>query len=217
MRDSLNSVNTPEELLQAYTTMFILLGSSVSDTPETGGLPSFCERGLLRNLPVESNNAIFRDASHLLMSPCPFHQQCHLKVRDNYDSLFSKMKKVMTRPLASYWTGDTDEEEVLRRILGFYQKYDFRKSEKCELEYDHLGIELLFVNLLIEKYLTEDEVSRQELIRRDLLSFITGEMLTWVPQWSRAVTEASATKCYTGIAGLVHGSLQDVSEIIRLR
>ncbi len=56
MNNHYTGINTPDELLQAYTAMFMFLGGSVSLSPEESDLPNLCDSGMLRNLPVESNN-----------------------------------------------------------------------------------------------------------------------------------------------------------------
>jgi len=208
-------MNTPEELLQAYTALFIFLGGSVSMSPEESGLSHLCDSGLLRNLPVESHNATYQRASHLLRSPCPFKQQCHHTVSKNYYSLLADDKTAYAYPSASHWkiSGKTAGEH--QAMPGkFYAQYGFSRSEECGLEPDHLGIELLFVNLLLEKYLTEDDSTVKSVIREDLLDFINGEMLSWLPRWAEEVSGKSVTKCYTGIAGLIIGALEDVRDIL---
>jgi TorA maturation chaperone TorD len=96
-----------------------------------------------------------------------------------------------------------------------YGRYGYCRTEECDMEADHLGIQLLFVNLLIEKYLTEDDYEIKEMIRKDLVTFIKEEMLTWLPRWAEKVSERSVTKCYTGISGLIVGGLEDVKDILR--
>ncbi|MDX9904575.1 MAG: molecular chaperone TorD family protein [Bacteroidales bacterium] len=210
-----NSMNTPEELLQAYTALFIFLGGSVSMSPEESGLPHICDSGLLRNLPVESHNPTYERASQLLRSPCPFKQQCRLTVGSNYNSLLADDKSAYAYPAASRWkiSGKTAEEH--HALLGkLYAQYGYSRSEECGLEPDHLGIELLFVNLLLEKYLTEDDSTVKKIIRNDLFDFVSGEMLSWLPLWAEEVSAKSVTKCYTGIAGLIIGALEDVKDIL---
>ncbi len=214
----IGSINTPEELLQAYTTMFLFLGSSVTTSPTEGGVPSFCEKGLLRNLPVESSNATFKKASELLMSPCPHGRECRARIETNYQLLFGVDNTPIARPLAGTWlSSDTDLKMYMNSLQILYDRYGFQKSEYCDLENDHLGIELLFVSLLIEKYLTEDDNEISEMIRRDLVTFITTDMLSWIPRWVNEISEKSLTKCYTGIAGLVMGSLEDINDILKRR
>jgi len=211
-------MNSHDELLQAYTTMFLFLGSSVSLTPAEGGLPSFCEKGFLRNLPVTSNNQRFSDAARLLKSPCSYSGQCKKTISENYDNLFSSCGHAQAPPMASTWKfSNTDDDSRLRHLQIIYERYGFQKDEKSVMEYDHLGMELLFLNMLLEKYLTEDDTEIKEMIRRDLSSFITEELLSWLPFWAEAVSEKSVTKCYKGIAGLVVGSLEDVSDILNHR
>ncbi len=214
-----NSINTPEELLQAYTALFVFLGGSVSMSPEESGLPHMCDSGLLRNLPLESHNTTYGSASRLLRSPCPFKAQCHHTVSGNYDSLLSGSRKAYAYPAASHWNGtrnasDAAAEEHQAMLRNLYSQYGFSRSRECDLEADHLGIELLFVNLLLEKYLTEDDSRVKNIIRDDLLEFINGEMLSWLPRWAEEVSDKSVTKCYTGISGLIIGALEDARDIL---
>jgi TorA maturation chaperone TorD len=209
-------INTPDELLQAYTAMFMFLGGSVSLAPEESGLPHFCDSGMLRNLPVESNNMKYLEASRLLRSPCPFKQQCSFSVGDSYKFLLSCDKNSPAYPAASHWFNPgTDTGEHHRMLSELYGRYGYRRTSECDLEADHLGIQLLFVNLLIEKYLTEDDYEIKEMIRKDLVAFIKEEMLTWLPRWAEKVSERSVTKCYAGISGLITGGLEDVKDILR--
>ena len=213
-----NSINSSDELLQAYTTMFLFLGSSVTLSPDEGGLPDFCQKGFLRNLPVTSLNLRFQEASRLLKSPCSHSGQCAKIINENYNSLFCSDGSAKASPVASTWKYSNMEDESRTQTLKtLYNRYGFYKDEKCSLGYDHLSMELLFVNMLLEKYLTEDDYEIREMIRKDLSSFISDELLAWLPFWVRAVSEGSLTKCYTGIAGLVVGSLEDVKEILNRR
>jgi TorA maturation chaperone TorD len=210
-----DNMNTPDELLQAYNAMFMFLGGSVSLAPEESGLSHFCETGMLRNLPIESRNLKFLEASRLLKSPCPHKQQCCMMVGENYQSILAARRTSPAYPAASHWfnTG-TDTNEHHRMLEEIYRRYGYSRDAECGLEADHLGIELLFTNLLIEKFLTEDDYEIKEMIRQDLVKFIAEEMLTWVPRWAEKVTEKSVTKCYTGISGLIIGSLEDVKDIL---
>src|SRR5512133_2972336 len=141
-----NSTNTPEELLQAYTTMFLFLGSSVTLSPNEGGLPVFCQKGFLRNLPVTSNNLKFQEASRLLKSPCPHSGQCTKIINENYNSLFCSDGNAKAYPGASTWKySNTEDESRTQALKTLYNRYGFYKDEKCEFGYDHLSMELLFV------------------------------------------------------------------------
>lgn len=209
-------ISTPDELLQAYNAMFMFLGGSVSLSPEESGLPGLCDSGMFRNLPVDSNNMKYTEASRLLRSPCQSKQQCRLTMSDNYKTLLSTDINSPAYPAASHWfnpgTATGEHHLMLSEVYG---KYGYCRTLECDMEADHLGIQLLFVNLLIEKYLTEDDNEIKEMIRKDLVTFIKEQMLTWVPRWAEKVSERSVTKCYTGISGLIVGGLEDVKDILR--
>jgi TorA maturation chaperone TorD len=208
-------MNSPEELLQAYTTLFLFLGGSVSMAPGNSGLPHLCDAGLLRNLPVESSNKWFSEASRLLRSPCPFKQQCHTAVGDNYGALLSDGDRAEAFPAASHWAASgMKTEDHHKKLCSLYNMYGYTRAKDCGLTPDHLGIELLFINLLIEKYLTEDDSGTRGVTGRVLHNFISNEMLNWLPSWAEAVSGRSRTKCYTGISGLIIGGLEDVRDIL---
>jgi TorA maturation chaperone TorD len=216
MTGNINSMNTHDELLQAYTTLFMFLGGSVSMPPEESGLPHLCDNGLLRNLPVDSQNHHFISASRLLKSPCPHKQHCHIAIGGNFNDLLSDVNTSSAYPAASHWIRSHETPgEHNDRLCELYQRYGYRREMECRLEADHLGIELLFTNILLEKYLTADDFQIKEMIGKDLLSFINDEMLQWLPLWAEKVAEKSVTKCYTGISGLIIGSLEDVKDILR--
>jgi TorA maturation chaperone TorD len=216
MISNLNKTATPDELLQAYTALLLFLGGSVSLSPDESALPHVCESGLLRNLPVESRNSAYEQASRLLKSPCQFRETCKVTVNDNYSALLSGDISSSAYPAASLWYNNgTNRSEHQSKLMLLYKRYGYTLEEECQLEADHLGIQLLFVNLLIEKYLTEDDHEIKEMLRKELLSFINDEVLVWLTQWAEEVTEKSVTKCYTGISGLIIGSLEDINEILK--
>lgn len=215
MTGNINSMNAHDELLQAYTTLLLFLGGSVSMPPEEIGLPGLCDSGLLRSLPVESQNHNFISASRLLKSPCAFKERCHMAIVGNFSDLMSDGNTSSAYPAASRWIKtDKAPGEHQMKLCELYRRYGYRCDEECRLEADHLGIELLFTNLLIEKYLTEDDSRVKEMIRKELLSFINDEMLSWLPLWAEKVAKQSVTKCYTGISQLIVGSLEDVKDIL---
>lgn len=216
MISNLNGITTPDELLQAYTALFMFLGGSVSLTPAESSLPHVCDRGLLRNLPVDSSNREYERASLLLKSPCQHKSTCTMTVSANYDTLLSEDKNSTAFPEASRWfSNGTDPSDYREKLELLYRRYGYSREKECNLQADHLGIQLLFINLMIEKYLTEDDYEIKAMIRNDLLAFINDEMLVWLPRWAETVSEKSVTKCYTGISGLIIGSLEDVKEILR--
>lgn len=215
MSIQINSLNTPDELLQAYTSLFLFLGGAVSLEPVESGLPHLCDSGLLRNLPVSSRNRTYNEATLRLKSPCIHKTTCNETISANYSQLMCSDSNASAYPAASLWSETGNDGELRRRRLdSLYGKYGYSVERNCGLEADHLGIELLFLNLLIEKFLTENDSVARESVRTDAELFISAEMLEWLPRWAAAISENSVTKCYTGISGLIIGSLEDVHELL---
>lgn len=215
MTTTYNTLSTPEELLQAYTSLFLFLGGSVSMTPGESDLSHLCDVGLLRNLPVSSTNTRFARAVRLLRSPCQLKQHCHNAVGDNYHSLLSGSSTAEAYPASSNWIkSDRPAEVHYEELSALYRRYGYIYGDQSGMAPDHLGIQLLFTNLMLEKYLTEDDYEIRAMIGNDLTRFIREEMLNWLPRWTEAVTEKSRTKCYTGISDLIVGGLEDVLDIL---
>jgi TorA maturation chaperone TorD len=75
---------------------------------------------------------------------------------------------------------------------------------------DHLGIELLFLTILIDKYLAlDDEVCLIEL-RTEIRRFIHNHILSWVCEWNDKIQVSANTLCYRGIGTLIYACVQDI-------
>jgi TorA maturation chaperone TorD len=80
---------------------------------------------------------------------------------------------------------------------------------------DHLGTEILFINLMVDKYLSLDDEACQREMRNEMLRFIEGHPLRWIGQWQSEVEKHADTKCFRGIAKMLYASLEDMVDIIR--
>ncbi|MDZ7636235.1 MAG: molecular chaperone TorD family protein [Bacteroidales bacterium] len=121
-------------------------------TPKSG-LPHLCDAGLLRNLPVESRNNTYGQASRLLNHPVPTSGDVIYTVENNYGALLSVISTAEAYPAASQWRNSgTTTQEHHSHLDMIYKRYGYSRAADDGLEpEDHLGIELLFANLLIEK------------------------------------------------------------------
>jgi TorA maturation chaperone TorD len=99
-------------------------------------------------------------------------------------------------------------------VREFYQSYGWVSKFRNEIPDDHLGIELLFLTLLIQKYLELDDEACLREMRSEIRRFISKHLLTWIPRWNDDIQKNSITLSYKGIANLIHGCLEDVFSIM---
>ena len=98
-------------------------------------------------------------------------------------------------------------------MSDFYNSYGWKSKFKGKINDDHLGIELLFLTLLIEKYLVlDDEVCRGEM-RNEIQRFIDQHIFSWIREWNKKVQVHSNTLCYKGIGTLIFACTEDIFSI----
>jgi len=99
-------------------------------------------------------------------------------------------------------------------IRNIYRKHSWESKFKNKIPDDHLGIELLFLTHLIEKYINSQAILERQSLTNEIVEFIQEHMLSWVPRWKDDVVNNASTLAYRGIALLVSASLEDIKKII---
>ncbi len=217
--DTANQIKCEEKeemLFNAYSIIFYFTGSIIALEPEEEGLPEFCSAGLLRNLPVSSNNPGFRTALAFFNAPCHSQARCHQNVSEHYQMLFGSKDNSTSWPTESSWPSFNDE--ILHKTHGslneFYSRHSFSPENDRFLPADHLGVELLFLNRLMTGFIkTQDQVVKTAL-KNDIIGFTSSHLLNWLPGWVKSVSENSDTKCFKGIAHLILASVEDVKSLV---
>jgi TorA maturation chaperone TorD len=102
-------------------------------------------------------------------------------------------------------------------VTEFYKSYGWKSKFNGRINDDHLGIELLFLTILIEKYLVLDDKACQVEMREEIRRFIGQHLLTWIPEWNEKMQTNSNTMCYKGIGTLIIASIEDIYEILGQR
>ena len=103
-------------------------------------------------------------------------------------------------------TGGSQSEKV----GAFYNSYGWLKRAKYNVPDDNLGLELLFLTILNDKYISlDDEACRVEM-RNEIRRFIRLHILSWISEWYERMQEHADTLCYRGIATLILASCEDI-------
>ena len=202
-------------LLKGYNMLLYFSGSMILNEPTDECVIDFWSSNRLKQLPVSSSNPRFLKASSLLRNSCSDKDICSKKLSDDYFRLFAPDGLPLAPAFESLFkklpkSGGIRDDNV----GGFYDSYGWDYSLRGKIKDDHLGIELLFLTRLIEKYLQlDDEPCRAEM-RKEMLRFINSHVLSWIPAWNKAVSENSRTFCYKGIADLIYASVEDINNIL---
>ncbi|MBE0673113.1 MAG: molecular chaperone TorD family protein [Bacteroidales bacterium] len=206
-----------ENLLKGYSMLLYFAGSMVMFEPVEECITEFWRNGILKKLPVNSHNPRFINAAAELRDSCDDPSTCLAAMRNDYLKLFTGAGSALAPPYESVFLGNEHIifDKPTLEVREFYRVYGWKSRFEGKIPDDHLGTEILFINLMVDKYLSlEDEACRREM-RNEMLRFIEGHPLKWIGRWQEEVSKHAATKCFRGIALLLYASLEDMVSIIR--
>ncbi len=199
-------------ILKGYNMLLYFTGSMIMFEPSEECVTDFFSGELLRTLPVRSRNPRFIEAASMLRNSCTDKNSCREMLQQDFNTLFSG--SLLAPPLKSvYFSNDIYPGK--ETISDFYDSYGWKDRSRYSFPDDNLGVELLFLTLLTDKYITiDDHVSRAEL-GNEIRRFIEKHILSWISDWCNMVQEKARTLCYKGIAKLIHACVEDVHTIVR--
>ena len=206
------TLSQENNILKSYNLLLYFAGSMIMYEPSEECITDFWEKGNLKNLPVSSSNPNFIKAAALLRDSCKDPNICGRMLREDYIRLFGRQEF----PLAPVHESSYKINQYLSNkkqsssVTEFYNSYGWQSKFRDRINDDHLGIELLFLTLLVEKYLEmEDYVSRIEM-RIEIKRFINQHVLAWIIEWNKNIQDNARTLCYKGIGTLIVACTQDL-------
>lgn len=167
----------------------------------------FWQQGILKKLPVSSANPNFTKAASQLSESCIDKSVCLDKLNEDYIRLFASKEKSLAPAFESLYTSYPKSGHS---VSGFYDAYGWKSKFKGKISDDHLGIELLFLTLLVEKYLVLDDQVCVAEMRNEIRRFIDEHIFPWIRLWNMKMQEFSNTLCYKGIATLIFACVEDI-------
>ena len=204
--------NNRRNLLKGYNMLLYFAGSMIMSEPTKECVVELWTNGNLKKLPVSSSNPRFIKAASLLRDSCPEKTQCLASLQDDYYRLFSETGLPLAPAYASIYIKKGQQESHLK-VSDFYNSYGWTTRLRGKIPDDHLGIELLFLTRLIEKYLLLDDEPCCCEMQKEIHRFIDNHMLIWVPAWNNDVQENSHSICYKGVGTLIHACLEDIDSV----
>ena len=202
-------------ILKGYNMLLYFAGSMIMHEPVEECVVDFWNNGILKNLPVSSSNPNFVKAASQLRESCIDNTICQKMLHEDYMRLFDKDTLPLAPAYESLYRKNiyNSSGQPFGSVTEFYNSYGWVSKFKGKIEDDHLGIELLFLTCLIDKYLVlDDEACRGEM-RKEILRFIDLHLLSWISAWNQRVQDHSNTLCFKGIGTLILACSEDLSTL----
>lgn len=203
-------------LLKGYNMLLHFAGSMITHEPTEEIINEFWNQGILKRLPVSSNNPRFMLASSMLWGSCDDKSRCIGEMNNDFQRLFKGYANPLAPPYESKYLHRFDSmsgKEPLE-VKDFYKSYGLKSKIENHIPDDHLGTELLFITLLIDKYLEYDDRFCKKEMKSEIRRFIHEHLLSWVEKWNDLVQIHSKTACYKGIGTLIFACVEDVYQIL---
>jgi putative dimethyl sulfoxide reductase chaperone len=199
-------------MLKGYNMLFYFAGSMIMHEPSEECIVDFWEKGILKNLPVSSSNPNFVKAASQLRDSFADKAMFGKMLHEDYLRLFTRQQSALAPAYESLYTKQISDSSGYRSssVTEFYDSYGWQSKFKGKLADDHLGIELLFLTLLIDKYLIlDDEACRGEM-GNEIRRFINHHILSWVPEWNNKVQIYANTLSFKGIGNIILACSEDI-------
>jgi TorA maturation chaperone TorD len=198
-------------LLRGYNLLLYFSGSMLMNKPTEDCVTDFWTNGNLKNLPVSSSNPRFIKAASLLRESCHDDILCTNFLAEDFSKLFSVTGLRLAPALSSiYLIKAQKNDRSAENVSEFYNSYGWHSSLRDRNSDDHLGVELLFLTRLVDRYLLLDDDPCCIEMRKEIRRYIENHLLSWVPSWNNDVQEYAETSCYKGIATLIHACIEDL-------
>lgn len=201
-------------VLKGYNMLLYFAGSMIMFEPNEECITDFWTKGILRNLPVSSTNPNFLKAASQLRDSCSSPDFTGKAMHDDYRRLFNGGDKALAPAFESIYKNHTPPGQKPESVTEFYRSYGWASRFSGKISDDHLGVEILFLTLMIEKYLEfDDEACRREM-RNEIKRFIRKHMLSWIPEWNKDVQAHSRTLGFKGVGTLILACSEDLFNML---
>ncbi len=201
-------------ILKGYNMLLYFAGSMIMYEPAEECVNDFITNGIVKSLPVSSGNPRFIEAASRLRESCRNLAFCTKLLQDDFRRLFSSSGELLAPPFKSSHLTDQRNGAASESVTDFYNAYGWKFRSRYNIQDDHLGIELLFLTLLTDKYISFDDEACQVEMKNEIRRFIDEHLFTWLPSWNSDVQEKAMTDCYKGIASLIYASCEDIYRLL---
>jgi TorA maturation chaperone TorD len=205
--------SSQKNLLKGYNMLLYFSGSLIMYEPSEECVMDFFSDGLLKKLPITSSNPRFIYAAALLRESCTSRDTCRTELIRDHRRLFASDGMRLAIPLESEYTGTHKSSDPVKPVSEFFDSYGWKPRPGENVPDDHLGIELLFLTKLIDKYLQLDDKPCCREMRKEIQRFISQHLINWIGIWNKKVQENSISIYYKGVGNLVFACAEDLQGI----
>ena len=203
-------------ILKGYNMLLYFAGTMIMFDPSQECIHDFWSKGILKNLPVSSHNPRFIKAASQLRESTGEDKSSISMMKEDYMNLFTRTNNPLAPPLESAYkrVAHLKIHKDTSDISEFYKSYGWESKFKGRIPDDHLGVVLLFLTLMIEKYLEiDDEICKPEM-GNEIRRFIDEHIILWVPAWNKQLQQYANTTGYKGIGTLILACAEDLYNIM---
>lgn len=203
-------------ILKGYNMLLYFAGTMIMYEPSEECIEDFWTNGILKNLPVSSSNPNFIKAASQLRESCLDKNLCGKAMKEDYLRLFARGELTLVSVYESYYSNNLRQGNSLptSSVTEFYDSYGWISKFKGKVSDDHLSVELLFLTLLIDKYMVLDDQACRVEMKNEILRFLDQHILSWVPEWNNRIQENANTLCFKGIGTLILACAEDIYSIL---
>jgi TorA maturation chaperone TorD len=199
-------------ILKGYNMLLYFAGSMIMFEPSRECVADFWDNGILKNLPVSSSNPNFVKAASQLRDSYADKTICVNMLREDYLRLFTEDNQTLAPVYESFYIkkGLINSGQYSSDVTEFYNSYGWVSKFKGKIKDDHLGIEILFLTRLIDKYIVlDDEACRVEM-RKEIQRFIELHILSWIEEWNGKIQIHSKTIPFKAVGTLILACSEDI-------
>lgn len=210
------AIDNEHNILKGYNMLIYFAGSMIIYEPSEECIVDFWKNGILKNLPVSSSNPSFIKAASQLRQSCTDKSVCCQYLREDYIRLFAMKNYPIALPYQSLYMNNKEAATnfKLNGVTEFYDSYGWVHEFKNKIKDDHLGIELLFLTVLIDKYLDLDDEACKTEMKKEIRRFINHHILSWVGTWNEVIQQHSNTLSFKGIGTLILACGEDIFSLM---
>jgi TorA maturation chaperone TorD len=211
-----NKSDNQTNVLKGYNMLLFFAGTMIMFDPSEECIQDFWKQGILKSLPVSSYNPRFIKAASQLRESVDNNNSNLGIMRKDYLNLFAGTGNPLAPPYESVYRSIDHLlfDKQTSEVREFYGSYGWESKFKGKIPDDHLGIELLFLTLLIEKYLEFDDNACCSEMRSEIRRFIDLHLLSWIPEWNSHIQERAISIGYKGIGTLILACVEDLHSLL---
>lgn len=212
----INFEENNSDVLKGYSMLLYFAGSFILNEPTEGCIKDLVAENLFTKMPVSSNNPNYILASSFLNNLNSSKKVAYDAILADHLNLFGGSGDSQAPPYESYYMSKEhllNQEQTLE-VKNIYRSYGWKSSVEGQIPDDHIGIEIQFLNLMLEKYSELDDEACHLELQKDIKKFIEKHIQPWIRDWNNDIQQSAISDFYKGVGYLVVACTQDIYHLV---